>query len=247
MLLLPSLASLNAAEAPKPESPAAGAITYSPHPHFRWQREVDVGIDEVHRIQVARDEAFAEMVCDDRLEVVSRFVSVRPLPPCKYWWRVRRGDGDWSQAAAFEVRAPERAFSIRAGSDEETVARVLREAAVSGPARVDFEPGKYALSVHDRTGLATLEKAHDLIIDGNGAELVLAGETCSLQSPTNLIFSRTPHFHAPPIAILYSFRVNPRRDRHAARCRLPTSSALRRSHGPATRQASRPLGLGRGR
>jgi hypothetical protein len=180
MLLLPSLAWLNAAEAPKPESPAAGAITYSPHPHFRWQREEDVGIDEVHRIQVARDEAFAEMVCDDQLEVVSRFVSVRPLPPYKYWWRVRRGDGDWSQAAAFEVRAPEKAFSIRAGSDEETVARVLREAAVSGPARVDFAPGKYALSVHDRTGLATLEKAHDLIIDGNGAELVLAGETCLL-------------------------------------------------------------------
>ena len=179
-LLLSPLAPLHAASTPQPVAPSAGAATYSPHPHFRWQREDDVKIDEVHRIQVARDEAFAEVVCDDRVEVVSRFVPVKPLPPSEYWWRVRRGDGEWSQGIAFEVRAPEKVFSIRAGSDAETVARVLREAAASGPARVDFEPGEYALSVNDRTGLATLENAHDLIIDGHGAKLVLAGETCLL-------------------------------------------------------------------
>jgi len=179
-LLLTPLAALHGAVAPSPKSPSAGAATYSPHPHFRWQREDDVKIDEAHRIQVARDEAFAEVVCDDRLEVVSRFVPVKPLPPSRYWWRVRRGDGEWSQAVSFDVSAPEKVFSIRAGSDAETVARVLQDAAASGPARVDFEPGEYALSVHDRTGLATLENAHDLIIDGHGAELVLAGETCLL-------------------------------------------------------------------
>jgi len=36
---------------------------------------------------------------------------------------VRRGDGEYSQAVSFEVRAPEKIFSIRAGSDAETVAR----------------------------------------------------------------------------------------------------------------------------
>jgi parallel beta-helix repeat protein len=179
-LLLAPLAALCSAEVPLPKSPAAGTVTYSPHPHFRWQREENVKMDEVHRIQVARDEAFAEVVCDDRLEVVSRFVPVKPLPPSKYWWRVRRGNGDWSQAVAFEVRAPEKVFLIRAGSDAKTVARVLQEAGASGPARADFEPGEYALSVHDRTGLVTLEDAHDLIIDGHGAKLVLAGETCLL-------------------------------------------------------------------
>jgi hypothetical protein len=179
-LLAAALVPLHAASTPKPEAPAAGTATYSPHPHFQWQREEGVAIDEVHRIQVARDEAFEDVVCDDRLEVVSRFVSVRPLSPSKYWWRVRRGDGDWSQALAFEVRAPETVFSIRAGSDAETVARVLHAAAASGPARVNFEPGEYALSVQNRTGLATLEHAQDLIIDGKGAKLVLAGETCLL-------------------------------------------------------------------
>ena len=179
-LLLTSMASLNAAVAPIPKSPAAGAVIYSPHPQFLWQREADVMIDEVHRIQIARDQFFAEVVCDDRLEVVSRFVPVKALSPSNYWWRVRRGEGEWSQAVAFEVRAPEKVVSIRAGSDAQTVARVLQEAAVRGPARVDFETGEYAFSVHDRAGLVTLEDAHDLIIDGHGAKLVMAGDTCFL-------------------------------------------------------------------
>jgi hypothetical protein len=45
---------------------------------------------------------------------------------------------------------------------------------------VEFEPVEYTLSVQERTGLATLEAAHDLIIDGHGAKLVLAGDTCLL-------------------------------------------------------------------
>ena len=179
-VLLALVAELYALDAPKPELPIAGDVVYSPHPHFRWQREADVKIDEVHRIQIARDEAFAEVVCDDRLEVVSRFVPVKALPPAKYRWRVRRGDGEWSQAVAFEVRAPEKVFTIRAGSDAGTVERVLHKAATHGPARVDFEPGEYRLTVLDRTGLATLEGVRDLIIDGHGARLVLAGETCLL-------------------------------------------------------------------
>jgi hypothetical protein len=177
---LASLASLNAKEAPRPESPDENTLVYAPHPHFRWRREADVKIDEVHCIQIARDEAFAEIVCEDRLEVVSRFVPVKALEPARYWWRVRRGEGAWSRAVGFEVRAPEKTFTIRAGSDGETVKRVLLEAAASAPARVDFEPGEYHLNVRDRRGLLTLEGGRDLIIDGHGAKLVLAGESCLL-------------------------------------------------------------------
>jgi hypothetical protein len=82
-LLLAPLAALHAADAPKPETPAVGEVVYTPHPHFRWQREADVKIDEVHRIQIARDEAFTEVVCDDRLEVA--VLSRRGMPR-----RVRR-------------------------------------------------------------------------------------------------------------------------------------------------------------
>jgi hypothetical protein len=166
--------------APVVTAPLPNSVTYAPHPHFRWQREADVKIDEVHHIQIARDEMFEQLVCDDRLEVVSRFVPVKPLPPSKYWWRVRRGEGEWSPSVGFEIRNPERVFTVRVGSNVETVVRVLQEAAARTPARVDFEPGDYTFHVHNRTGLVSLEGVHDLIIDGHGAKLVLTGEACLL-------------------------------------------------------------------
>ncbi|MEI6714503.1 MAG: right-handed parallel beta-helix repeat-containing protein [Verrucomicrobiota bacterium] len=163
------------ADLPALTTPVSEAIVYSPHPHFRWERETDVKIDEIHQIQIARDEAFAQLVCHDRLEVVSRFVPVNALLPRKYWWRIRRGEGPWSKASAFEVRAPEQVFTIRAGSNSETVARVLQDAAAHCPARVDFDPGEYKLGPKDAKALVTLVKAHDLIIDGHGAQLTLTG------------------------------------------------------------------------
>lgn len=95
LLIAPAMAVL-AIEAPISESPAAGAVVYALHPHFRWVRERNVWIDEEHRIQIGRNTEFTDLVCDDRLEVVSRFVSATQLAPSKYWWRVRRGEGDWS-------------------------------------------------------------------------------------------------------------------------------------------------------
>ena len=174
-LLLAPLAALHAAETPRPLPPSAGAVVYAPHPHFRWEREADVKIDEVHRIQIARDEKFADIVCDDRLEVVSRFVPVQPLVPGKYWWRVRRGVSEWSGAVPFEVRMPEHVFTVRAGSDVAAVARVLLEAATNCPAQVNFEPGEYQFAPPQGKSLATLTKVHDLVVDGHGARLVLAG------------------------------------------------------------------------
>ena len=171
-----------ASEMPAPEVPATGAVVYAPHPHFRWKREPDVKIDEVHRIQIARDAAFADVVCDDYLEVVSRFVPVKPLEPGKYWWRVRRGEREWSAAVPFEVRAPQHTVDVRLGTDPATVARIIQEAAAHTPARVDFEPGEYTFTPEEeRTSLITLDKVSDLIIDGHGAKLVLGGTFLSLK------------------------------------------------------------------
>jgi len=174
-LLVTPVQALNAAETPIPESPTASEIVYVPHPHFRWKREVDVRIDEIHRVQIARDEKFTDIVCDDSLEVVSRFVPVKALPPGSYWWRVRRGEGTWSESAHFTVRTPERAFTISAGSDSAAVARVFQQVATKGPARVDFEPGDYHLVAQDWKGVAQLSKAQDVIVNGHGARVVLTG------------------------------------------------------------------------
>ncbi|MEI6241423.1 MAG: right-handed parallel beta-helix repeat-containing protein [Planctomycetia bacterium] len=175
VILLTVASRLPAAVPPTPLSPAAGDVVHVPHPHFRWEREPDVAIDEVHCIQIAGDEAFAQLVCDDRLEVVSRYVPVQPLQPGRYWWRVRRGDGPWSGGVAFEFRTPASVHTIAAGSDAATVARAIREAAAHCPARVDFEPGDYSLAPPDGSEVVKLTKVHDLDIDGHGARLVLDG------------------------------------------------------------------------
>lgn len=172
-LLFAPMDALHGIDTPVISSPIADDVVYSPHPHFRWQRVADMKIDEVHRIQLARDEAFAEMVCDDRPEVASKFVPVKALLPSKYWWRVLRGDGEWSQAADFEVRTLEKGLTIRAGSDAETVAQVMQNADSSSPACVDFEPGEHRLTVHDCMRLATLEGTGDLIIGGLGGNILI--------------------------------------------------------------------------
>ena len=41
VLLLSPLAALANGKSPVPPAPAANAVTYAPHPHFRWQREAD--------------------------------------------------------------------------------------------------------------------------------------------------------------------------------------------------------------
>ena len=169
------LSALAGNEVAQPIAPASGAVVYTPHPHLRWQREADVRIDETHVIQIARDESFMETVCDDQVQVVSRFVPVNPLGPGRYWWRVRRGEGGWSKAVGFEVLSPDRIFVVRKGSDAETVRRVLLEAAANGPARVDFEPGEYAFSPPAGESLVNMKGVQDLIIDGHDARLVLAG------------------------------------------------------------------------
>ena len=170
-------ATAGAADPPRPLAPTAGEVVYAPHPQFRWHREDDIRLDDTHRIQIARDEAFEKIICDDTLPVVSRFVPRTPLAPGRHWWRVRRGAGPWSEVMAFELRAPERRFVIRAGSDDAEVAAVLREAASHCPAQVDFEAGEYRLAIDLPKGKAavSLKNVHDLILDGHGARLVVGG------------------------------------------------------------------------
>ncbi len=197
VLLLAPMVTLHAADAPRLVAPADGSVMYAPHPHFRWQREEDVKIDEVHRIQIARDEKFADAVCDDRLEVVSRFVPVKPLAPGRYWWRVRRGEGDWCAAIPFEVRVPTNVFTIDANSDEATIARIIQEAASNCPALVNFEPGEYRVATNVPKGKSAVEinGAHDLILDGHGARLVAGGTFLSVSDSQRVTIQ---HFTVTP-------------------------------------------------
>ena len=85
VLLLAPCAGSGAGERPMDAlEPAAGAVLFAPHPHFRWQREEGGKFDQAYDLQIARDAEFVNRVCEDHLEVVSRFVPVNPLPPGDY-------------------------------------------------------------------------------------------------------------------------------------------------------------------
>ena len=65
ILLLASL-SLGAA-APRLTAPADGATLHSPHPQFHWQPEPGPATGATHRVVLARESAFSNVVCADDL------------------------------------------------------------------------------------------------------------------------------------------------------------------------------------
>jgi len=164
-------------------SPENGATIYVPHPHLHWQKKSGTNIEDYYRIQVASDEAFQSLVIDDKIDAVSRLVSVKPLPTGKYFWRVRREDEQqWSKVFSF-TRGESKVYPIKKGSTQQEIVAVLNEAAANTPARVLFEKGDYLI-----TEIIPLEKVKDLIIDGNGSKLILGSRFVELNLTADITF-----------------------------------------------------------
>ncbi|MDP6502289.1 MAG: hypothetical protein QF886_01685, partial [Planctomycetota bacterium] len=126
--------------------PEDQAIVYMPHPHFRWQKGADARIEDRYQIQVSRDNAFRNLVVDDSLDVVSRFVCPKPLPPGTYFWRLRPADAKaWSKTFRFK-RDDSREFRIEVGVRQADIAATIAEAAANTPAKVIFEKGSYRIT-----------------------------------------------------------------------------------------------------
>jgi len=95
----------NSAAAPIPRFPPPGAIMAADHKlTFAW---VDFSsAAPSYRLQVARDGKFADLALDERVEN-TLFRVPAPLPPGRYYWRVRTTESSsmepWSQTISFEV------------------------------------------------------------------------------------------------------------------------------------------------
>ncbi len=149
-------------------APQNGATIYMPHPHFRWHRLAGTGLEDAHQIQIAHDSDFNTIEVDDSLEVVSRFVSVKPLSAGTYFWRVRKvGSHRWSEAFSFRL-SESKIFPVKKGATSEDIAAIIKEAARNTPAKVVFEKGDYRIRQH-----VHFRKTKDLIIDGGGSTFSL--------------------------------------------------------------------------
>jgi hypothetical protein len=184
-------------------SPKDGETLYMPHPHFRWQKGADARIEDRYEIQISSDEAFHTLVVDDSLDVVSRFVCPKPLPPGTYFWRLRRaGDVSWTKTFRF-TREDSREYKIKAGALQLDIAATLSKAAANTPAKVSFEQGDYRI-----TDTIPLRKVRDLILDGNGSRLTLETSFLDLKNCADITVcnltvrpAREPSTHVDVLAV----------------------------------------------
>lgn len=174
LLALASAAVLRAAlPAPALLAPAAETPACVEHPDFLWS---PVAGAAAYEIQIAPDATFAFPTLTDRVEI-ARFVPLQPLAPGNHCWRVRSlaADGTasaWTAPQIYQLRAPERIFTVPADADLAGIRRVLATAAAATPARVQFAAGAtYRVKPDD--AVLSLTKTRDLIIDGRDSLIVI--------------------------------------------------------------------------
>jgi hypothetical protein len=174
---------LSAASVPVLLQPAEGAVLLLSIPHFEWRHSLDSRPDAMpsYEIQIASDQAFAEVADTDRLAaVIARYVPDRELAPGDYWWRVagvnpQGARGPWSEARKFSVRQPERVFEIPHGATFAQIKRTFADAAKNLPALVKFQPGEYRLDPEGAPSFICCSNLTDLVIDGCGASITFTG------------------------------------------------------------------------
>ena len=166
--------------APSLAEPAAGVVLPLSIPHLTWSQVFAPRAEAMpeYRVQLARDAAFAVIADEDRIAaVITRYVPDHELPPGDYWWRVAGIDaqgesGPWSAAGRFTVQPPERIFTVPPGATHRQILDLLAQAAAATPATLRFSAATYRVTLEGES-LFPCRKFHDLVIDGNGATVVV--------------------------------------------------------------------------
>lgn len=154
-------------------TPVDNARTYSRTPDFCWASEPDA---DRYEIEIAADPEFEKVIDRDVMEI-SRYVADQPLPVGELYWRVRAigEDGDMRSASVsqFEIRETQNIYDIPDGADAAGIEQVIKEAAANTPCIVRFaKKGRYRIAPTD-TDLIKLHDVSDMIIEGQGAELII--------------------------------------------------------------------------
>ncbi len=169
-----------ARSAPRGLEPEAGAALSLSIPHLAWSQIFAPRADALpeYRVQIAHDAEFTRIAAEDRIAgVITRYVPNRELPPGAYWWRVAGFDaagesGPWSAAHGFTVQPPERIFTVPAGATHRQILDLLAQAAAAAPATLRFSAATYRVALEEES-LFPCRQFHDLVIDGNGATVVI--------------------------------------------------------------------------
>ena len=106
-------------------APPPGAGVLELRPTLQWAKSAEI---QHYRLQLARDDEFAELIADDAEVVVASFTVPRPLEPGNYFWRVatideQEGAGPFSDPQAFRRPPPGPALEAPEIGDEQLTLR----------------------------------------------------------------------------------------------------------------------------
>lgn len=166
--------------APRPIEPVDGAALCLTIPHLAWSQIFKPRAEAMpeYLVQIARDEGFSVIADEDRIAaVITRYVPDRELAAGTYWWRVAgveaHGErGPWSTPRRFVVSPPERVVTVPPAAGHRQILDLLAQAVEATPSTLRFARGTYRLVLEEES-LFPLRQVDGLVIDGNGATVVI--------------------------------------------------------------------------
>lgn len=141
----------------------------SPYPNIAW--EASQPFDAYH-VQIASDPDFAEIVDQDLMQHLARYVPAKGLSAGRYYWRIADSSRNL-QEGVVEVEAAENTIHLRKDSGMEAIRAALAQAKETGSTRVVFEPGTYDLHPGENGVVFEVDETSGLIIDGQGSQFII--------------------------------------------------------------------------
>ncbi|MBK1859709.1 right-handed parallel beta-helix repeat-containing protein [Cerasicoccus arenae] len=164
------------------KSPENQSQSFSTMPSFVWDEASDA---ERYEIEIALDSDFKELIDRDEI-VIAHYVADAELPRGKLFWRVRtiyeNGLFGAFSEGSFTINEIVNIYEIPDGANTSQIELAIAEAAKGTPSIVRFAPdGKYRVAPSNYD-LIRLSHVENMIIDGQGAELVFIEPATGLSS-----------------------------------------------------------------
>ena len=156
--------------------PADGSSTVVRTPHFAWN--APEGLENCE-VEIATDIGFKQRIKSDSIPALTGwYVCDKRLAPGSYHWRARFVDasgknGLWTPARSLTIVEPKRTLRVTKEMTTEAAGEVIKQlAADPHDVKLEFEKGRYVFKPGMDKAIIALNKASDVVIEGNGAEFI---------------------------------------------------------------------------
>ena len=157
--------------------PEDGSATIVRTPHFAWEAPEGAMNCEV---EIATDIGFKQRIESDSIPALTGwYVCAKRLGPGAYHWRLRFVDalgkttGSWTPARSLTIVEPKRILRVTKDMMAEQTAEVIRRlAADPHDVKLEFEKGRYVFKPGMENAIIALNKARDVVIEGNDSEFI---------------------------------------------------------------------------